>query len=66
MVTFTFLVLKTNFMEFNVVVISILVVAIALFIVFVIKRNKKDRKDLEKELNQKELTPDKNDQNLKI
>lgn len=53
-------------MEFNVVVISILVVAIALFIVFVIKRNKKDRKDLEKELNQKELTPDKNDQNLKI
>ena len=53
-------------MEFNVVVISVLVVAIALFVVFVIKRNRKDQKSLEKELNEKELTPDKNDQNLKI
>lgn len=53
-------------MEFNVIVISVLVVAIALFVVFVIKRNRKDQKSLEKELNENELTPDKNDQNLKI
>lgn len=53
-------------MEFNVIVISILVVAIALFIVFVIKRNKKDQKDLEKELNQKEINPDKHDEHQKI
>ena len=53
-------------MEFNVVVISILVVAIILFVVFVIKRNRKDQKSLEKELNQKEITPDKHDENQKI
>lgn len=53
-------------MEFNVIVISVLVVAIALFIVFVVKRNRKDQKNLEKELNEKELTPDKHDQNLKV
>lgn len=53
-------------MEFNVVVISILVVAIILFVVFVIKRNRKDQKSLEKELNEKELTPDRHDENQKI
>ena len=53
-------------MEFNVVVVAVLVVAIAFFIVFVIKRNKKDQKSLEKELNQKEITPDKHDENQKI
>lgn len=66
MVTFTILVLKVIAMEFNVVVISILVVAIALFIVFVIKRNKKDRKDLEKDLNERELPTDKHEENQKI
>ena len=53
-------------MEFNVIVISVLVVAIALFVVFVIKRNRKDQKSLEKELNEKEITLEKHDDNQKI
>ncbi len=50
-------------MEINSVVIAILIVVILVFIYFVIKRNKKDQKKYENELNQSELTPDKHNDN---
>ena len=46
-------------MKINFILIAVAIVAILGFIYFVIKRNRKDQKDLEKELNQKELKPDK-------
>ncbi len=46
-------------MKINFILIAVAVVAILGFIYFVIKRNHKDQKDLEKELNQKELKTDK-------
>jgi len=46
-------------MKINVVVIAIIIVAILAFVYFVIKRNKKDQKELENELNTRELNPDK-------
>ncbi|MBC7616354.1 MAG: hypothetical protein H7202_09830 [Pedobacter sp.] len=49
-------------MEVNSTVIAVLVIAILVFVYFVIKRNKKDQKNLEEELNQKEIKPDKHDE----
>lgn len=46
-------------MKINFILIAVAIVAILGFIYFVVKRNHKDQKDLEKELNQKELRPDK-------
>ena len=46
-------------MKINFILIAVAVVAILGFMYFVIKRNRKDQKDLEKELNQKELKPEK-------
>lgn len=45
-------------MKINLILIAVAVVAILGFIYFVVKRNNKDQKDLEKELNQKELKAD--------
>lgn len=42
-------------MKINIVVIAIIVISILAFFLFVIKRNKKDQKELENELNGKEL-----------
>lgn len=50
-------------MEVDFVVIAILVAVILVFIYFVIKKNRKDQKSLENELNQRELTPDKHEDN---
>ncbi len=46
-------------MKINIVVIAIVVIAILAFFLFAIKRNKKDQKELENELNIKEFNPDK-------
>lgn len=46
-------------MKVNIIVIAILIVAVLAFVYFVIKRNRKDQKKLEDELNQKELPTDK-------
>lgn len=46
-------------MKINIVVIVIIVAAILGFVYFIVKRNRKDQKKLEQELNQRELTPDK-------
>jgi preprotein translocase subunit YajC len=46
-------------MKINFILIAVAIVAILGFVYFIIKRNQKDQKDLEKELNQKELKPDK-------
>jgi len=48
-------------MKINTVVIAIIVVAILAFLYFIIKRNRKDQKELEQELNQKEIKPDQHD-----
>lgn len=48
-------------MKINVVIIAIVIVAILGFVYFIVKRNKKDQKELENELNQKEITPEKHD-----
>lgn len=48
-----------DIMKINFILIAVAIVAILAFVYFVIKRNHKDQKDLEKELNQKELKPDK-------
>lgn len=49
-------------MEVNRTVIAVLVIAILIFVYFIIKRNKKDRKSLEEELNQNDIKPDKHDE----
>lgn len=46
-------------MKINFILIAVAVVAILGFIYFVVKRNQKDQKELEKELNQKEVKPEK-------
>lgn len=46
-------------MKINFILIAVAIVAILGFIYFVIKRNRKDQKELERELNQKELRPEK-------
>lgn len=46
-------------MKINTVIIAIVIVAILAFVYFIVKRNKKDRKELEKELNEREITPEK-------
>ena len=48
-------------MKINSVIIAIVVVAILAFVYFIINRNRKDQKDLEQELNEKELSTDKHD-----
>ncbi|MBB2144796.1 hypothetical protein GM921_04830 [Pedobacter sp. LMG 31464] len=48
-------------MKTNTVIIAIVIVAVLAFVYFIVKRNKKDQKELEDELNQKEITPDKHD-----
>ena len=49
-------------MEVNKTVIAILIVAILVFVYFIIKRNRKDQKNLQDELNQKEIKPEKHDE----
>jgi preprotein translocase subunit YajC len=46
-------------MKINVVVIAIIIVAILAFVYFIVKRNKKDQKELENELNSKEVNAEK-------
>jgi preprotein translocase subunit YajC len=46
-------------MEVNSTVIGIGVIIILAFVYFVIKRNKKDQKKMENELNQTDIKPDK-------
>ncbi len=48
-------------MKINIVIIAIVIVAVVAFVYFVIKRNKIDQKDLEQELNEKEVSPKKHD-----
>lgn len=48
-------------MKINFILIAVAIVAILGFVYFVVARNRKDQKDLEKELNQKELKPEKHD-----
>ncbi|MEJ5996085.1 hypothetical protein WG904_16775 [Pedobacter sp. Du54] len=48
-------------MEVNSTVIAVAIIAILAFAYFIIKRNRKDQKNLEKELNQSELKPEKHD-----
>ena len=49
-------------MEVNNTVIVVLIIAILIFVYFIIKRNKKDQKNLEDELNQNDIKPDKHDE----
>lgn len=53
------LLIKPIGMKLNFILITVAIVAILGFVYFVIKRNRKDQKELEKELNQKELKPEK-------
>lgn len=46
-------------MKINVVVIAIVIVAVLAFVYFIVKRNKKDQKKLEQELNEREIKPEK-------
>lgn len=48
-------------MEVNKFVIGILVIVILAFVYFVIKRNKKDQKKMEREFNEKEVSPKKHE-----
>lgn len=50
-------------MEINIIVIAIIIIATLLFVYFVVKRNRKDLKELEKELNEKDFQPKKHDEN---
>ncbi len=46
-------------MKINLVVIAIVIVAVLAFVYFIVKRNRKDQKDLEQELNEREIKPEK-------
>ena len=48
--------------EINTVVIAIVIVAILVFCYYIIKRNRKDLKKLENELNEREVKPEKHDE----
>lgn len=48
-------------MKINTVIIAIAIIAVLAFVYFIIKRNRKDQKELEKELNDREVAPDKHD-----
>ena len=48
-------------MKINPVVIAVIIIAVLGFLYFIIKRNRKDQKELEQELNQKEIKPDQHD-----
>ncbi len=48
-------------MEVNSTLIAVGVIVILAFVYFIIKRNKKDQKIMEKELNENEVKPDKHD-----
>jgi preprotein translocase subunit YajC len=45
-------------MDVNYVVVALVVLGIILLIVFLIRRNNKDRRDFEKQLNDTEIKPD--------
>jgi hypothetical protein len=45
-------------MNINILVIATAIILVIAFVYFVIKRNKKDQKDLEKEINEREDFPD--------
>ena len=49
-------------MEVNYFIVVLVLLAAILFILWFIKRNRKDKKEFEKEINQKELTPEKHDE----
>lgn len=46
-------------MKINLAIVAIAIIAVLGFVYFVITRNRKDQRDLEKELNQKESPIDK-------
>lgn len=48
-------------MEVNSTVIALGVIVILAFVYFIIKKNRKDQKSLEDELNQKDVKPEKHD-----
>jgi preprotein translocase subunit YajC len=48
-------------MKVNIVIIAIVVVAILAFFYFIIMRNRKDQKELEQELNEREIKPEKHE-----
>ena len=43
-------------MKINIAIVAIIVVAILGFVYFVVKKNRRDQKELEQELNEKEIT----------
>lgn len=48
-------------MDISIVIVGILIVLIIPFVYFIIKRNRKDQRELEEELNEREMKPDKHD-----
>ena len=49
-------------MKINIVIIAILVIAILALVYFVIKRNRKDQKELVNELNNRDIKPEKHEE----
>lgn len=50
-------------MDLNMAIIGILIVLLIPFIFFIIRKNRKDQRELEDELNKREMNPDKHDEN---
>lgn len=48
-------------MKINIVVVAIVIVAVLAFVYFIVKRNKKDQKKLEQELNERETKPERHE-----
>ncbi|MCY1536797.1 hypothetical protein D9M68_722680 [compost metagenome] len=48
-------------MDISIAIAGILIVLIIPFVYFIIKRNRKDQRELEEELNKREMKPDKHD-----
>lgn len=48
-------------MDINMAIIGVLIILVIPFIFFVIRRNRKDQRDMEEEMNKREMNPDKHD-----
>lgn len=53
---------NSNAMKVNEWVIAIIVVSVLAFVYFIVKRNKVDQKNLERDLNEREVKPDRHDE----
>lgn len=50
-------------MEFNIALIGVLIILVIPFVFFIIRRNRKDQRDMEDDFNKREVNPEKHHEN---